>query len=80
MSTASRRVASTPANEPLSSHSEHSTQATAPRTTSMAAPQGTRSKSPGATSRAEAQGRSSSPYGVSKTESLRTKSPVEKTK
>ena len=80
MSMAAKRVTSTPANEPLSSQSEHSTQATAPRTTSNAAPQVTRSKSPGASGRAEVQGRSLSPYGVSKSESLRTKSPIEKTK
>ena len=63
--------------EELISQSEHSVQATAPRSSSLTA-QGARSRSPGLSNRAE--GRSQSPYGVSKSESLRTKSPVDKTK
>ena len=62
------------------SRSEHSIQATAPRSTSTAGPQGIRSKSPGLSNRAEGPARSQSPYGMSKSESLRTKSPVDKTK
>ena len=67
-----------PPFEEAISQSEHSLQATAPKSSSAA--QGVRSRSPGLSNRVEGPGRSQSPYGASKSESLRTKSPVDKTK